>query len=62
MNHAQDRYERTEERDAMRITWNAPIRMSDGVTLRADIYRPLGEARPCPVILSHGIYAKGLTY
>jgi predicted acyl esterase len=46
----------------MRITWNAPVRMRDGVTLRADVFRPIDESVRCPVILSHGIYAKGLTY
>ena len=62
MSGSADRYERTEVRDGMRITWNAPVRMRDGVTLRADIFRPVDESIPCPVILSHGIYAKGLTY
>lgn len=52
----------TEERDGMRITWNAPIRMVDGVTLRADIFRPLDVDVQCPAIISHGVYAKGLAY
>ena len=52
---------RTEVRDGMRITWHEPIAMADGVILRADVYRPVEEAR-YPVILSHGIYAKGLAY
>jgi len=52
---------RTEIRDGMAITWHQPIVMSDGVVLRADVYRPIGDG-PCPVILSYGTYAKGLSY
>src|SRR5262245_29438360 len=52
---------RTENRDGMRITWHHPIRMEDGLVLRADVYRPVGDT-PCPVILTYGIYAKGLAY
>lgn len=59
---AGDSHTRTEERDGMRITWNAPIRMVDGVTLRADIFRPLDVDVQCPAIISHGVYAKGLAY
>jgi predicted acyl esterase len=62
MNMPSDQYTRIEVRDGMCITWNAPIRMSDGIVLRADVYRPVDEAQRCPVILSHGVYAKGLTY
>lgn len=58
----QDLHECAEIRDGMRITWNAAIAMPDGVTLRADIYRPIDEAQRCPVIISHGVYAKGLQY
>ncbi len=57
-----DAHERTEVRDGMRITWNAPIRMADGVTLRADVFRPVDESLRSPVIISHGVYAKGLAY
>ncbi|RZL91945.1 MAG: CocE/NonD family hydrolase [Variovorax sp.] len=46
----------------MRITWNAPVRMKDGTTLRADIFRPVTEFFRGPVIISHGVYAKGLSY
>jgi predicted acyl esterase len=35
--------------------------MRDGIVLRADVYRPIAEGQ-YPVILSHGIYAKGLAY
>ena len=52
---------RTEIRDGMRITWHQPIEMEDGLVLRADVYRPIAEGR-YPVILSYGVYAKGLAY
>jgi len=48
-------------RDGMRIDWDAPIEMDDGVTLRADVFRPLAEGQ-YPVILSYGPYAKGLAF
>lgn len=57
-----DAHTRTEVRDGMRITWNAPITMPDGVVLRADVYRPVDEGQRSPVIISHGVYAKGLSY
>ena len=52
---------RTELRDGMLIDWDVPIAMDDGLTLRADVFRPPGEARS-PVILSYGPYAKGLAF
>ncbi len=51
----------SEIRDGMRIEWNTPIPMDDGIVLRADIFRPVDAGR-YPVILSYGLYAKGLTY
>ena len=45
----------------MRIDWDAPIEMDDGVVLRADVFRPAGDTRH-PVILSYGPYAKGLPF
>jgi len=45
----------------MVIDWDAPVTMDDGVVLRADVFRPDGPAR-CPVILSCGPYAKGLSF
>ena len=56
-----DPLERDEIRDGMRITWDTPVTVSDGVTLRADIYRPLGPAQ-VPPIVSYGIYGKGLAF
>src|SRR5215510_5201761 len=53
--------ERHETRDGMRIIWDAPIVMDDGLTLRADIFLPLAEGR-YPVILTYGPYAKGLAF
>jgi uncharacterized protein len=52
---------RTEVRDGMRITWHQPIVMDDGLVLDADVFRPVGDGR-YPVILTYGIYAKGLAY
>ena len=53
--------ERTEERDGMRIDWDVPIPMDDGVVLRADVFRPVDDAA-YPVLLSYGPYAKGLPF
>jgi uncharacterized protein len=52
---------KSEIRDGMQIDWNNPIRMDDGVVLRADVFRPVGEGT-YPVILSYGPYAKGLSF
>ena len=55
---------KSEVRDNMRIDWDVPIKMDDGVVLRADVFRP--DERPDsgkhPVILSYGPYAKGLAF
>ena len=45
----------------MRIDWYVPITMDDGVVLRADIFRPDTDGR-YPVIMTHGPYAKGLSF
>jgi uncharacterized protein len=52
---------RSEVRDGMRIDWDVPIAMDDGLVLRADVFRPPAEGR-YPVILSYGPYAKGLAF
>src|SRR5690349_516294 len=44
----------------MKIDWDAPIMMDDGLVLRADVFRP--DAGRHPVILSYGPYAKGLSF
>ena len=53
--------ERSECRDGMRIDWDVPIAMDDGIVLRADVFRPVQDGR-YPVILSYGPYAKGLAF
>jgi len=50
-----------EEKDGMHIEWDVSIRLSDGVILRADIFRPPGQGR-FPAILTYGPYAKGLPF
>jgi uncharacterized protein len=52
---------RGEIRDGMRILWDVPIEMDDGLVLRADVFLPAAEGR-YPVILSYGPYAKGLAF
>lgn len=51
----------TDDRDGMRIDWQVPIDMDDGIVLRADVYRPI-EPGEYPVILTYGIYGKGVAY
>ncbi len=50
-----------EVRDGMRIEWDVPITMDDGLVLSADIFGPIAAGR-YPVILSYGPYAKGLAF
>jgi predicted acyl esterase len=52
---------KSEIRNDMRIDWDVPIPMDDGIVLRADVFRPVGEGR-FPVLLSYGPYAKGLAF
>lgn len=52
---------KSEIRDGMKIDWDAPIRMDDGIILRADVFRPVADGK-CPVILTYGPYAKGLDF
>jgi putative CocE/NonD family hydrolase len=52
---------KSETRDGMRVDWDAPIAMDDGVVLRADAFRPVADGQ-YPVILSYGPYAKGLAF
>jgi len=44
----------------MKIDWDVPIRMDDGLELRADVYRP--DEGKHPVLLSYGPYGKGLAF
>ena len=52
---------KTELKDSMFIEWDAPIKMDDGLVLRADIFRPVGDGR-YPVIMSYGPYGKGVAF
>ena len=52
---------KTELRDGMRIDWDVPITMDDGLVLRGDVYRPTDDGRH-PVILSYGPYGKWLHF
>jgi len=45
----------------MRVDWDVPIPMDDGVVLRADVFRPDDDGRH-PVIMTHGPYAKWLAF
>ena len=47
--------------DGMCIDYQVPVEMSDGAVLRADVFRPCDPGE-YPVILSHGVYAKGLPF
>src|ERR1043166_5354584 len=51
----------SEVRDGMQIDWDVPIRMEDGVVLRADVYRPVKRGR-YPVIMTYGPYGKWLHF
>ena len=52
---------RTEKMHGFLIEWDVPIRMEDGLVLRANVYRP-DEDGEYPVILSYGPYAKDLAW
>jgi predicted acyl esterase len=45
----------------MKIQWDVPIRMDDGLELRADVFLPDAAGR-YPAILSYGPYGKGLAF
>jgi uncharacterized protein len=47
--------------DNMKIEWDVPVRMDDGVELRADVFRPVADGK-YPVVMSHGPYAKGWAF
>ncbi|MGH8640192.1 MAG: CocE/NonD family hydrolase [Burkholderiales bacterium] len=52
---------KSEVRDGMRIDWDVPIRMDDGLVLRADVFRPVAKGK-YPAIVSYGPYGKGLAF
>ncbi len=51
----------SEVRGEMRIDWDVPISMDDGLVLRADVYRPDREGKH-PVLMSYGPYGKWLRF
>ena len=51
----------TRVQDGMMIDWDAEIPVDDGGVLKADVFRPIG-GDPCPVLLTYGPYAKGLSF
>lgn len=51
----------SEIRDGMRIAWDVPIEMDDGIVLRADVFRPAEPGR-YPVLMTYGPYGKGLAF
>ena len=53
--------ELSETRDGMRIDWDVPVEMEDGLILRADVFKPEEEGE-YPVILSYGPYGKWLLF
>jgi predicted acyl esterase len=52
---------KSEVRDGMRIDWDVPIPMEDGIVLRADVFRPIADGK-YPVIMTYGPYGKGLSF
>ena len=52
-----DYCEKSDIRDGMRIDWDTPIVMDDGLELRCDIFRPIAEGR-YPVIMTLEPYGK----
>jgi putative CocE/NonD family hydrolase len=53
--------QQSEVRDGMRIEWDAPITVDDGVVLRADVFGPVIDGK-FPVILSCGPYGKDMAF
>lgn len=45
----------------MKVEWDVPLTMDDGIVLRADVFRPDAAGR-YPVIMGHGPYGKGLDF
>ena len=48
-------------RDGMRIDWDVPIEMDDGLVLRCDVFRPIKEGK-YGVIMTYGPYGKFLHF
>ncbi|MEP4380167.1 MAG: CocE/NonD family hydrolase [Alphaproteobacteria bacterium] len=47
--------------DGMRIDWDVPIEMDDGLVLRCDVFRPVEDGKYA-VIMSYGPYGKFLQF
>ncbi|MEK9660965.1 MAG: CocE/NonD family hydrolase [Alphaproteobacteria bacterium] len=52
---------KSDVRDGLRIDWDVPIEMDDGVVLRCDVFRPVKSGK-YPVIMTYGPYAKWLHF
>jgi predicted acyl esterase len=61
VDYGPDNLVRSEFREGMRVDWDVPIRMDDGITLRANVYRPDDDGK-YPVIMTHGPYGKDLSW
>lgn len=59
--YGDDTLTRSEVREGMRVDWDVPIAMDDGIVLRANVYRPDDNGR-YPVVMSHGPYGKDLHF
>ncbi len=52
---------KSEVREGMRVDWDVPIEMDDGLVLRANVYRPDDDGQ-YPIIMSYGPYGKDLHF
>ena len=48
-------------RDGMRIDWDVPIVMDDGIALRCDVFHPVEDGR-YPVLMAMGPYGKWMHF
>jgi predicted acyl esterase len=48
-------------RDGMRIDWDVPIPMDDGIALRCDVFRPIEKGR-YPALMAMGPYGKWMHF
>lgn len=45
----------------MRIDWNVPITMDDGIVVKADIFRPDDDGK-YSALITYGPYGKGVHF
>ena len=57
----QDTQSWTDEHDGMKIDWDVPIEMDDGIVLRCDVFRPIKNGK-YGVIMTYGPYGKFLHF